>query len=148
MVQHSVPYFGEHPIVESHYLSKRSRRQPSTRRHEPGGSGLGLHRGHPDTDPHRHPSSCPIRPEIISSYFAHASASSANTAGNCWSILIGQNRAQHPDLGFHVVVLPGVCASRPPHIRPSPRRLEWPSRAMITWSWTAIPSSPQTSMTC
>src|ERR1700675_2293979 len=26
---HSVPYFGEHPIVESHYLSKRSRRQPS-----------------------------------------------------------------------------------------------------------------------
>src|SRR5215470_13242761 len=26
---HSVPYFGEHPAVESHYLSKRSRRQPS-----------------------------------------------------------------------------------------------------------------------
>jgi hypothetical protein len=26
---HSVPYCGEHPIVESHYLSKRSRRQPS-----------------------------------------------------------------------------------------------------------------------
>jgi hypothetical protein len=26
---HSVPYFGEHPIVQSHYLSKRSRRQPS-----------------------------------------------------------------------------------------------------------------------
>jgi hypothetical protein len=26
---HSVQYFGEHPIVESHYLSKRSRRQPS-----------------------------------------------------------------------------------------------------------------------
>jgi transposase len=26
---HSVPYFGEHPLVESHYLSKRSRRQPS-----------------------------------------------------------------------------------------------------------------------
>jgi transposase-like protein len=26
---HSMPYFGEHPIVESHYLSKRSRRQPS-----------------------------------------------------------------------------------------------------------------------
>ena len=26
---HSVPYFGDHPIVESHYLSKRSRRQPS-----------------------------------------------------------------------------------------------------------------------
>ena len=26
---HSVPYFGEHPIVESHYLSERSRRQPS-----------------------------------------------------------------------------------------------------------------------
>jgi Transposase DDE domain len=26
---HSVPYFGEHPQVESHYLSKRSRRQPS-----------------------------------------------------------------------------------------------------------------------
>jgi len=26
---HSVPYFGAHPIVESHYLSKRSRRQPS-----------------------------------------------------------------------------------------------------------------------
>ena len=26
---HSVPYFGEHPRVESHYLSKRSRRQPS-----------------------------------------------------------------------------------------------------------------------
>ncbi|HTS93436.1 MAG TPA: hypothetical protein VMG55_15600 [Stellaceae bacterium] len=26
---HSVPYFGEHPIVESHYLAKRSRRQPS-----------------------------------------------------------------------------------------------------------------------
>jgi len=26
---HSVPYFGEHPIVERHYLSKRSRRQPS-----------------------------------------------------------------------------------------------------------------------
>ena len=25
----SVPYFGEHPVVESHYLSKRSRRQPS-----------------------------------------------------------------------------------------------------------------------
>jgi hypothetical protein len=24
-----VPYFGEHPLVESHYLSKRSRRQPS-----------------------------------------------------------------------------------------------------------------------
>jgi hypothetical protein len=24
-----MPYFGEHPIVESHYLSKRSRRQPS-----------------------------------------------------------------------------------------------------------------------
>src|ERR1700730_8638289 len=23
------PYFGEHPVVESHYLSKRSRRQPS-----------------------------------------------------------------------------------------------------------------------
>ena len=26
---HSVPYFGTHPLVESHYLSKRSRRQPS-----------------------------------------------------------------------------------------------------------------------
>jgi transposase len=26
---HSVPYFGEHPVVESHYLPKRSRRQPS-----------------------------------------------------------------------------------------------------------------------
>jgi transposase len=26
---HSVPYFGQHPLVESHYLSKRSRRQPS-----------------------------------------------------------------------------------------------------------------------
>jgi transposase len=26
---HSMPYFGEHPLVESHYLSKRSRRQPS-----------------------------------------------------------------------------------------------------------------------
>jgi transposase len=26
---HCVPYFGEHPLVESHYLSKRSRRQPS-----------------------------------------------------------------------------------------------------------------------
>jgi len=26
---HSVPYCGEHPLVESHYLSKRSRRQPS-----------------------------------------------------------------------------------------------------------------------
>jgi hypothetical protein len=26
---HSVPYFGEHPVVDSHYLSKRSRRQPS-----------------------------------------------------------------------------------------------------------------------
>jgi hypothetical protein len=26
---HSAPYFGEHPVVESHYLSKRSRRQPS-----------------------------------------------------------------------------------------------------------------------
>jgi len=26
---HSVPYFGEHPLVESHYLSKRSRRQSS-----------------------------------------------------------------------------------------------------------------------
>jgi hypothetical protein len=26
---HSVPYFGEHPHVESHYLSMRSRRQPS-----------------------------------------------------------------------------------------------------------------------
>ena len=24
-----MPYFGEHPLVESHYLSKRSRRQPS-----------------------------------------------------------------------------------------------------------------------
>jgi hypothetical protein len=24
-----VPYFGEHPLVQSHYLSKRSRRQPS-----------------------------------------------------------------------------------------------------------------------
>ena len=26
---HSVPYFGEHPIVERHYVSRRSRRQPS-----------------------------------------------------------------------------------------------------------------------
>jgi len=26
---HSVPYFGEHPAVESHYLPRRSRRQPS-----------------------------------------------------------------------------------------------------------------------
>ena len=26
---HSVPYFGEHPLVESHYLSKRGRSQPS-----------------------------------------------------------------------------------------------------------------------
>jgi hypothetical protein len=26
---HSVPYFGEHPVVQSHYLPKRSRRQPS-----------------------------------------------------------------------------------------------------------------------
>jgi Transposase DDE domain len=26
---HSVPYFGEHPLVEPHYLSMRSRRQPS-----------------------------------------------------------------------------------------------------------------------
>lgn len=26
---HSVPYFGSHPLVESHYLSMRSRRQPS-----------------------------------------------------------------------------------------------------------------------
>ena len=27
---HSVPYFGDHPLVESHYLSMRSRRQPSS----------------------------------------------------------------------------------------------------------------------
>ena len=26
---HSVPYFGEHPVVETHYLPRRSRRQPS-----------------------------------------------------------------------------------------------------------------------
>jgi len=26
---HSVPYFGEHPLVESHYQSKRSRHEPS-----------------------------------------------------------------------------------------------------------------------
>ena len=26
---HSVPYCGEHPLIQSHYLSKRSRRQPS-----------------------------------------------------------------------------------------------------------------------
>jgi transposase len=26
---HSVPYFGEHPLVQSHYLPRRSRRQPS-----------------------------------------------------------------------------------------------------------------------
>jgi hypothetical protein len=26
---HSIAYFGEHPVVESHYLPKRSRRQPS-----------------------------------------------------------------------------------------------------------------------
>jgi hypothetical protein len=26
---HSVPYFGAHPLVQSHYLAKRSRRQPS-----------------------------------------------------------------------------------------------------------------------
>src|SRR6516162_2240301 len=26
---HSVPYFGEDPIVQSNYLAKRSRRQPS-----------------------------------------------------------------------------------------------------------------------
>jgi transposase len=26
---HAVPYFGEHPLVQSHYLPKRSRRQPS-----------------------------------------------------------------------------------------------------------------------
>jgi hypothetical protein len=26
---HSVPYFGEHPLVQSHYQSKRSRRDPS-----------------------------------------------------------------------------------------------------------------------
>ncbi len=26
---HSVPYFGAHPVVQSHYLAKRSRRQPS-----------------------------------------------------------------------------------------------------------------------
>ncbi|UEN98505.1 hypothetical protein A9R16_008620 [Acidiferrobacter thiooxydans] len=26
---HSVPYFGEHPVIESHYQSKRSRREPS-----------------------------------------------------------------------------------------------------------------------
>jgi hypothetical protein len=25
---HTIPYFGEHPLVESHYVSKRSRRQP------------------------------------------------------------------------------------------------------------------------
>jgi hypothetical protein len=30
------------------------------------------------------------------------------------------------------------CASRWLHIRPRPRRLECPSRAMITWSWTAM----------
>ena len=26
---HSVPYFGDHPVVERHYVSMRSRRQPS-----------------------------------------------------------------------------------------------------------------------
>jgi transposase len=26
---HSVPYYGEHPVVQSHYVSSRSRRQPS-----------------------------------------------------------------------------------------------------------------------
>ncbi len=26
---HSVPYYGEHPLVERHYVSMRSRRQPS-----------------------------------------------------------------------------------------------------------------------
>jgi len=26
---HSVPYFGDHPVVQSHYLPRRSRRQPS-----------------------------------------------------------------------------------------------------------------------
>src|SRR6266446_6327837 len=26
---HSVPYYGEHPVIERHYVSARSRRQPS-----------------------------------------------------------------------------------------------------------------------
>ena len=26
---HSVPYYGEHPVIERHYVSMRSRRQPS-----------------------------------------------------------------------------------------------------------------------
>jgi len=26
---HSVPYYGDHPVVESHYVSMRSRSQPS-----------------------------------------------------------------------------------------------------------------------
>jgi hypothetical protein len=26
---HSVPYYGEHPVLERHYVSARSRRQPS-----------------------------------------------------------------------------------------------------------------------
>src|ERR1700730_12828455 len=67
---------------------------------------------------------------------------------HCWGILIRQNCAQHPDLDFHGgVLLVGsmfvgwlesgvfriyVGRSRCPHMRPSPRRLEWPSRVTIT----------------
>jgi pyruvate dehydrogenase E1 component len=44
--------------------------------------------------------------------------------------------------------IPPRPRTRCPHIRPSPRRLENPSRVIITWSWTAIPSRLQPSATC
>ena len=72
---------------------------------------------------------------IASSYFAHASASSANTAGIAGAfssartvastqILVFIFRSFFVDRGPEPLRGSLGCASRPPHIRPRPRRLE------------------------
>src|SRR3984893_6980882 len=65
---------------------------------------------------------------------------------HCRCILIGKDCTQI--LAFMSLSFGHVCASRPPHIRPRPRRLECPSRVMLSCSLTAMPSSLQTSATC
>src|ERR1700730_7205822 len=140
-----------------------SRPSGSIRRHELGESGLGLHRGRPDTDRHRHPSGCPIRPgsshrispmlpprlRTRKALLGHSHRPEPCTAPRSWlscrfpfvgSIFVGWLKSW--------VFSTYVGGSHRPHSRPRPRRLECPSRAMITWSWTAIPSSPHTSTTC
>ena len=88
-------------------MSGTSAPSGSIRRHEPGGSELGLDRDRPDTDHRcRGPSCCPI-PNALPRRILRVLPTHQRT--HRWGILVSQHGGQHIDFDFHVDVLVSAC---------------------------------------